>query len=394
MALADLIGALGWGAFVSGSAVFFTRSVGLSAAQVGIGISAAGAAGLAAAVPAGRLIDRVGPLRVIVASALGSIALFVSYALVDAFWSFLVVVTLLGLMSRLDRIAIGTLVAGLLDRDDRVKVSAYLRSVNNLGFAVGAGLAGLALAIDTRPAYLALPLSCAATTGVMLAVRSRLPKVPPAPPRRDGESAWLALRDRPFLALTALFGLARLDGPILNVGLPLWIVQHTSAPRPLVAWLVIVNTVLVVMLQVRAARGTESLAGIVRAKRAASVAMIAACFVFGSAGSVSQVAAILLLIAGMALLTAGELWISAAGWSVRYGLAAQHAQGQYGAVFSLGSSAMEMGGPALVVLLTDRYGLEGWAAIAGIYVVLFVVIRPVAAWAGARPGLAGSGLSG
>lgn len=295
-------------------------------------------------------------------------------------------VTLLGLTTRLDRIAIGALIAGLLQRDDRVKVSAYLRSVNNLGFAVDAGLSGLAIAIDTRPAYLALPLGCAATTGVMVAVRSRLTRLPPPAPG-GGESRWSALRDRPFLALTALFGIARLDSAILNIGLPLWMLHHTTAPRPLVAWLVIVNTALVIMLQVLAARGSETLAGIVAAKRLASLAMIAACLVFGAAGSVGQAPAIVLLVAGMALLTAGELWISAAGWSVRYGLAAQHAQGQYGAVFSLGASAMDMVGPALVVLLTDRLELEGWAVLAGIYVVLYAVIRPVVAWAGAREGL-------
>ena len=86
----------------------------------------------------------------------------------------------------------------------------------------------------------------------------------------------------------------------------------------------------------------------------------------------------------MALLTVGELLISAAGWSVRYGLARENAQGEYGAVFGLGSSAMDMVGPALVVLLTDRYGLTGWGVLAVIYAGLFVVIKPVVGWAGAR----------
>lgn len=389
MALADLVGALGWGGFVAGSAVFFTRSVGLSPAQVGAGLSAAGAAGFAVAVPGGRLIDRLGPRRVIVAAALASIALFVSYAFVHGFWSFLPVVLLLGAASRLDRLAIGALVGGLLDRDDRVSVSAYLRSVNNAGFAVGSGLAGLAVAIDTRPAYLALPLGCAATTALMVAIRSRLPDVPPAPPALHRQSRWLALRDRPFVALTVLFGVARLDSALLDVAVPLWILHHTAAPRPLVAWLVIVNTLLVIGFQVRAARGSQTAAGIVRAQRLASLAMMASCLVFGSAGSTGRAAAIVLLVLGMALLTLGELWISAAAWSVRYGLAAQHAQGQYGAVFSMGGSAVEMAGPAIAVLLTDRLGLAGWGAIAGVYALLLLVVGPLVRRAGDRPGLAG-----
>ena len=384
LAVADLVGSIGWGAFVAGSAVFFTRSVGLSAAQVAIGLSVAGGLGFAVAVPGGRLVDRAGPRRVLVVAGSIGIAGYCSYALIDSFGCFLAVISVLGIVNRLDRIAIGALVGGLLAQDDRVKASAYLRSVSNLGFSAGAGLAGAALVIDTRPAYLALPIGTAVTGAAVILLRNRLPVVPPAPPHRAGDRRWVALRDRPFVALTALFGVARLDGAILDIGLPLWIIHHTTAPRPLVAWLVIVNTALVILLQVRAARGSDTLPGIVRAKRLASVAMIAACLVFGASGSLPQVAAILTLIAGMALLTVGELLISAAGWSVRYGLAREHAQGEYGAVFGLGTSAIDMVGPALVVLLTDRYGLTGWGALAAIYAGLFVAIRPVVAWAGSR----------
>lgn len=387
LALADLIGAFGRGAFVAGSAVFFTRSVGLSAAEVGIGLSAAGGAGLAVAIPAGRLCDRLGPLRVMFAGGAVTVALFAAYALVAGFWQFLAVVTLLGVTQRLDRIAIGAAVAGLLERDDRISAVAFLRSVNNVGIAAGAGLAGAAIAIGSRPAYLALPLTCAVATGVMLLLRSRLPHVPPAPPRAEGESRWEALRDRPFVALTVLFGLARLDSAILDVGLPLWVVSHTAAPRPLVAWLLIVNTVLVILFQVRAARGSETAAGVVRTQRLASIALVGACLVFGSSGSLGEVSAIVVLVAGMVLLTAGELWVSAGGWSVRYGLAAPHAQGQYGAVFSLGDSAMDMVGPALVVVLTDKLGLGGWAILAGVFALLFVAVKPLLAWAGERPGM-------
>ena len=327
--------------------------------------------------PGGRLVDRAGPRRVLMVAGSIGIAGYCSYALIDSFVGFLVVISVLGIVNRLDRIAIGALVGGLLAQGDRVKASAYLPSVSNLGFSAGAGLAGLALALDTRPAYLALPFGTAATGAAVILLRNRLPVVPSAPPHRSGDRRWVALRDRPFVALTALFEVVRLDAAILDIGLPLWIIHHTTAPRPLVALLVIVNTALVILLQVRAARGSDTLQGIVRAKRLASLAMIGACLGFGASGSLPEAATILALIAGMALLTVGELLISAAGWSVRYGLAREHAQGEYGAVFGLGPSAMDMVGPALVVLLTDRYGLAGWGALAMIYAGLFVVIKPV-----------------
>ena len=44
---------------------------------------------------------------------------------------------------------------------------------------------------------------------------------------------------------------------LLNVVIPLWLVQETDAPRVLLAWLFGTNTVMAVLLQVPAARGVE-----------------------------------------------------------------------------------------------------------------------------------------
>ena len=55
--------AIGEGTFITGSAVFFTQIVGLSAGQVGIGITVAGLAAFVCSVPLGKLADRIGPKR-------------------------------------------------------------------------------------------------------------------------------------------------------------------------------------------------------------------------------------------------------------------------------------------------------------------------------------------
>ena len=63
LATQSLLFALGEGTFMTGSAVFFTQIVGLSAAQVGLGLTIAGVAAFIAALPAGRMVDRYGPKR-------------------------------------------------------------------------------------------------------------------------------------------------------------------------------------------------------------------------------------------------------------------------------------------------------------------------------------------
>src|SRR5436853_5997915 len=62
---ATISASLAKGIFFSVSALFFTRVIGLSAASVGLGLTVAGAAGVAASFAAGYLCDRVGADRVL-----------------------------------------------------------------------------------------------------------------------------------------------------------------------------------------------------------------------------------------------------------------------------------------------------------------------------------------
>jgi len=64
LATGTLLSAIGNGAWYTSWALFLTRSVGLSPAQVGVGMMLAGGVGLLAATPLGWLADRVGAREV------------------------------------------------------------------------------------------------------------------------------------------------------------------------------------------------------------------------------------------------------------------------------------------------------------------------------------------
>jgi predicted MFS family arabinose efflux permease len=81
----SLLFALGEGTFMTGSAVFFTQIVGLSAAQVGLDLACAGIAAFLAALPMGKLVDRFGPRKMWAVSATGQAAMFAVWPFITDF---------------------------------------------------------------------------------------------------------------------------------------------------------------------------------------------------------------------------------------------------------------------------------------------------------------------
>jgi len=63
LSVQSILFALGDGVFTTGNAVYFTQIVGLSAAQVGLGLSITGVVALALSVPLGKVADRYGARR-------------------------------------------------------------------------------------------------------------------------------------------------------------------------------------------------------------------------------------------------------------------------------------------------------------------------------------------
>ncbi|MEU4640000.1 MFS transporter [Micromonospora sp. NPDC023814] len=380
LTLGTLVRTVGRGLWLVASALFLTRSVGLTATEVGVGLTVSALVGLLASAPTGYLADRLGPRGTQVAALVAGGALTAALVTVQSFAAFLAVGAATALADAADRGARGALIAGSVPADQRVRTRAYLRATTNVGISVGAVLAGFALAADTRAAYVALILTAATTYLLAAAVFTRLPAIAPVPAPTQGPRL-VALRDRPFLAFTVLDGLMSMHFGLLNIALPLWIVGHTRAPAWVISGLMLVNTLMVVLLQVRAARGTESLAGAARASRRAGLAIAAACVLFAASGGLPTVAAVALLVAGALAHVVGELWHSAAGWGISFGLAPEHAHGQYQGAYSMGFELGRMIAPVVVTTLAVGWGVPGWLLLGGLFLLLGALMPGVVGWA-------------
>jgi len=380
LTLATLVRTVGRGIWLTASALFLTRSVGLSVGQVGLGLSVFALVSLVASTPMGYLADRHGPRRIQLTALLVGSGMTTLLVTVRSFPAFLAVGVGTALASAAYRGAQGAVIAGAIPAEQRVRTRAYLRATTNVGISVGAGLAGIGIAVDTRTSFVALILVNAVSELAAAAVLTRLAPIPPVPAPAHGPRL-ITLRDRPFLAFTVLDGLMSMHFGLLNIALPLWIAQHTTAPRWLISVLILVNTITVVLFQVRASHGTEQLTGAARASRRAGLAIAIACALFAASGSVSTGVAVGLLVAGALAHVIGELWHSAAGWGISFGLAPAHAHGQYQGAYAMG---MELGGmlaPVVVTTLAVAWGAPGWLVLGVLFVGLGLLVPPVVRWA-------------
>lgn len=376
LALATLVNTVGSGLWMVSSALFLTRSIGLSVAQTGLALTLVALVSLVSSTPVGYLADRLGPRGVAIG---GLVALgLCEAALVEvrSMAGFLVVAAPMAVFDAAQRAARGAIIGAGVPPERRVHTRAYLRSVTNVGITVGGALGGIGLTVDTRTAYLCLIVADAATYLLAAAVLTRLPPLGRAP-RADSGPRLVALRDRPFLAFVALDGLLAVNFGLLEVALPLWIAGRTDAPRWMISVVFAVNTVTVVLFQVRAARGTDTLAGAARASRRAGFALLAACLIFPlTAGTHDELTMVLLVAAALVQVTA-ELWYSAGGWGISFGLAPEHAHGQYQGTYAMGHQFGQMIAPAAVTALTLGWGTPGWVLLGVAFAVVGCLIPPV-----------------
>jgi MFS family permease len=361
LAALHLADAVGKGVFLSSSAVYFVTVKGFSAVEVGLGFSIAGATGFVASLVLGILADRVGPVRML-AAMLGLQAVgFFLYPAVHGVAAFYVLIAAIGFVEFGGGPAFAAIVGALFPPSQRVGVRAVLRSVFNVGFSVGSVLTGLA--ILGGPARL-LPLITGALLAVSALVTLRLPPVPAAPRDAGGTRMFSALRDVRFMSVAALSAPLALHAPALLVGLPLWIVTRTSAPPSLVSALLVGNTVIAILFQVRASRGASDVAGAALVARRAGLWLAAGCLVVALAARLNTVASVILICVAVLLLTLAELQQGASAWGLAHGLAPEHAQAEYFGAFNLYNVAQSVFGPALLVGLVGWAGAWGWVLVA------------------------------
>ena len=390
----------GSGTWSSAAVLYFTVVAGLSAGQVGLLLGAAGLVGIAGSPIAGRLAERYPVRSILVACHAVRVVTLCAVPLCHGFTALLAVTTVTTLGDRASKtmeILFATQVAGA----ERATYRALSRVVMNAAFALGAGLAAIAVAMGTRGAYDALVVAdglsyiavaamvlrtsrrgaervsgAGATSGAGTAVATgagAAASQTQAEPRRR-RNPW---RDPGYLLFVVLDIFLNLDDAVLMVGLPLWAVTHTDAPHAVVPAVLVINTLMVVFLQMPVSSRVVGTRPAARAVAWYGVALLGACALIAASASGGAAFAGATLLLAAVVVTVAELVRSLASWELAVSLAPGEAQASYMGVAGMAQAIERSAGPVALSSGVMAAGPVGWLGL-GIVVTGLGVAQRVA----------------
>lgn len=371
---------LGTGFYTAGSAIFFTLYVGLPAKQIAAGVSIAALATFALRIPIGLLADRLGGRSTWRVGAGVQALLFTLYPLVHGFGFFAVVITGEGLSATTGMIGRSRYIGEVLPKQDRVKVNAYLRSVINIGLALGTLPAGALTQVHSHRWLAGIVLINALTFYLDVVLLTFWIKPAPRKPatRKAPAKGRAALTDRPFVALSALRGVFTLSDVLLTTVIPLWLLQSARGhgQKSMIPALLLLNMLMVTLLQVRAGRGVDGVPEAARRQRSAGILLASACALIPTAAHTTGAWTWLVVLSTAAVLTQAELYTAVAGWGLSYGLSPDDRLGEYLAVFGWGSQIAQILGPSAIIAVVTTTS-AGWYIVAAMFLLAGLASVPL-----------------
>ena len=383
LAAGTLISAVGNGAWYTSWAIFLTHRVGLSAAEVGVGMTVAGLCGVLAATPVGWIADRAGAREIFAGLLLAQAASSGAFGLVHGVSSFLIVACLGQVASSGTGGPRNALVLGLGDGREGagpLEVLGQLRAISHIGWALGAIVGGAIISLNSPPAYIALVALNGGTYLMYALLVFTVPRIT-APGRAQTHGSLRVVRDGPYMSLAGLMGVLALCWAMLSSGLPLWVTLHTHAPRAISAVVVLISSVGIAAFQVRVSRGITEPRAAATGTLLSGCALAASCLLFALTAGGDGVVVVAVMVAAAGLHLAGELLFVASSWGLSVPLMPPDAPGEYQGVFATGEAVALMAAPALMTTLIAGWGQPGWLVLAAIFLFPGAAAIPVTRWA-------------
>ncbi|MFY4722113.1 MFS transporter [Streptomyces sp. LaBMicrA B280] len=357
------VNAFGTGFFYPFALLFFTELSGLPLSTVGVVLTIAALAVLPGLPTVGRLIDRFGPRRVLIVSALLRAGCFVGFVATRGIVPLALFNIVFALGNRAEQAAIPSLAVELAGEGQSARWLALSRVVFNAGVGSGALVAGL-LVVDSRSGFTVLGVANAvsfvltAVLYVKLSARGTTARTrASAAAGAVRGSPW---RNTPFLRVAGANAVLWTSTLVVETALPVFVLHELALPTWTVGVLFVINTSLLTLLQLPVSRFLERFRpGPVLALGGCTFAVL--YVTVAELGSASRSVRLVALLVAMAVYTLGEMAVSQAGLVMLTSLPPQPELGGYMAFNQLFVGVGAALAPLLAASLLDsRPALLWW----------------------------------
>ncbi|GAA1578903.1 MDR family MFS transporter [Streptomyces globosus] len=338
--VAQIVDALGTGLFLPFAVVYFHAAKGIPLTTVGLMLSTGALLSLPAGPLGGRLIDRIGPRRVLVSANLIRVLTFTAYVFTDTPWQLVVLVTATMWGDSLFRPSVFALVAQVADDGHRARWYAMDRSLRNAGIGAGGLIGSTFVGWGGTSGYTAVvvlnAVSFLLAAGLVATWRRGALGRPagagaPAEAAREAEPRAgyrEVLADRPFLAVLATTWVFALCDLALTLLLSAYVIEGRGLPEWQPGMLFAINTVMVVLGQTALAKAVEKYRRPAVLQTAAVLWMASFVVIAAVPGDHASLA-FCGLVLGMIVFTVAELLQAPTTSALIVGMAAGHLRGRY-----------------------------------------------------------------
>nr|WP_301539569.1 MFS transporter [Nocardioides sp. zg-1308] len=330
--VADTVGS---GLFMPITLLYFLAMTDLSLVQIGSALSLSAILTMPGAFVIGTLVDRFGPRLMMLGGNLVQAAGMVAYLWTDSLLAVALWTALLNVGRQAFWGSFGNVVTAISAPGEREVWFGFLQAVRNLGYSVGGVLAGIALQVGTDVAFQAVVVINAVTFVVAFVLLLDVPDHRVAHADDAPVEGWgVVLRDRAYLRLVVA-QLGFVTGMmVLNFALPVYAAETIDLPGWVVGAIFTLNTALVGLGQGLVVRG---MTGQVRARMMglAQLVFVASYAMFVVAGWLPVWLAVVVMLAGSAVYTFGELTGGPVFSATAAEAAPDHLRGRYLGLFQL-----------------------------------------------------------
>lgn len=391
---AMLVDSLGSGLFLPFAIVYFVKTSTMSAATVGLGLSAAGLLALPVSPLVGPAVDRLGPKQVVLASNALQAAGFIAYLWAGAIWLLIPFALIVNAGQNMFWTANGALVTLAADPGERARWFAMMRMLRNAGSGLGGLLAAASVSVGSTTAYHALVVANAVSFVVAAALllgwtpagspagqppgRSVPGQVPRTAPRTAAPRAGyrFMLADRVFLTLMLLNVMLVLCATALTVTLSVYLIRNLHQAAWLAGTLFAFNTVVIVVAQPKITVATERHRP-ARVLQFACAAWAMAFLIAWLATPMPDWLAVPALFLVVALWAIGQDVYSPSMNDFVAGIAPATGRGRYFAVLQLTWGIARTIAPAVFLGLLSRGSEWLWITLLACSAILFVALPAV-----------------